>query len=79
MHKLGAMHRNLKLEAFSVEIGENSVDIKLTKFNLATFDQESKESVGTLLYQAPEILKGRVYNKKVDVWAIGIFFLVIIC
>lgn len=60
MHRLGIMHRNLKLEAFSVDLEETTIDIKLTKFNLATFDEESDEHVGTPLYLAPEILKGEV-------------------
>jgi serine/threonine protein kinase len=70
MHKLGVMHRNLKLKSCAVEIG-SSIHVKLTKFNLATFDEDSRERVGTTRYLAPEILKKQKYSCEVDIWAIG--------
>lgn len=32
-----------------------------------------KSPVGTLLYAAPEVQKGRWYDKKCDIWSAGTF------
>jgi serine/threonine-protein kinase ULK/ATG1 len=34
----------------------------------------AKSRLGTVLFMAPELLKGKPYNSKVDVWALGVIF-----
>jgi serine/threonine-protein kinase ULK/ATG1 len=34
----------------------------------------TKTIVGSPIYMAPEILAGRRYNNKADIWSIGIMF-----
>lgn len=70
-HRKGIMHRDLKLN--NVLIDKN-MNIKLTDFGLCTdrIDEILYDEVGTPRYTAPEILEGSGYDKKVDVWGIGI-------
>lgn len=58
-------------------IDENSTTMicKVTDFGFAkTMDRESKEtlSLGTPLYMAPELVRRRPYDSKVDIWALGV-------
>lgn len=46
---------------------------KICDFGWATYQSKSLRSTicGTPLYLSPEILKGKHYNHKIDIWAIG--------
>ena len=49
----------------------NKCYIKLTDFGFAA-EADQTEGVGSRLYMAPEILNGKSYNEKVDIWAAGV-------
>ena len=34
---------------------------------------ENKDRSGTICWMSPEMVKGEVYNEKIDIWAFGIF------
>jgi len=38
-----------------------------------------KTNCGTLSYQAPEILRGRAYDHRVDFWSIGVIMFILLC
>lgn len=46
---------------------------KICDFGWATYESKNLRSTicGTPLYLPPEILKGKKYNSKIDIWAIG--------
>merc|ERR1719412_876145 len=77
MHKLGIAHRDLKPE--NLLLDENYV-LKIADFGFATsfVDEESgkshkmKTACGTKGYLAPELLKGKKYTHKCDIFAMGI-------
>jgi len=63
-------HRDLKPE--NVVIDEYGV-IKLIDWELCSFATESRSSVGTLSYMAPELLtRGAYICWKADVWSLGV-------
>jgi serine/threonine protein kinase len=50
-------------------------DIKISDFGFSCyFDPKLglDTNLGSALYMAPEIIKGKNYNEKVDIWSIGI-------
>ena len=72
IHKNKIIHRDLKPDNIfinadlKVKIGDFGLAKKLTSVN-----EYAKTQAGTMLYMAPEILKGEKYNNKVDIWALG--------
>ena len=53
----------------------NSLDhIKILDFGLSTNARGVNDSqiVGTPYYMAPEMINGKVYNEKVDIWSCGV-------
>ncbi|MFQ6646051.1 hypothetical protein Gotur_019047, partial [Gossypium turneri] len=70
IHSLGVVHRDIKPENILFD-SKNSV--KLTDFGSADVAPEVMRGVvGTPFYVAPEILGGREYGEKVDVWSSGV-------
>ena len=65
------IHRDLKPDNLFLTEEEN---IKIGDFGIAkqlnNINEYAKTQIGTLLYMAPEILKGKEYTNKVDIWAL---------
>lgn len=76
MHKMNITHRDLKPENILLESKDiENLDVKIADFGFSCcFDPEIGLDLvlGSPLYMAPEIIKGEVYNEKVDVWSIGV-------
>ena len=77
MHKLGIVHRDIKLaNLVQATNDENDSRIKIVDMGFAKFlepIQEENEFCGSPQYMAPEsLLKEARYNHKVDIWATGI-------
>ena len=71
LYKQGIIHRDIK--AKNIIIKDNTpfiIDFGLSK--LLSKNNLCYESYGTLEYIAPEILEGKGYNHKCDVWSFGI-------
>ncbi len=53
------------------------MEVKIADLGFAKqvdFEDLSKTVCGTPLIMAPEILNGKLYNHKADVWSLGIVF-----
>ena len=73
VHSKDYVHRDLKPE--NILVGQDG-NIKLADFGLAAhfkLNKNIEERAGTFLYMAPEqATQGKIYGKKIDMWALGI-------
>jgi len=77
MKENNIIHRDLKLENILIKyIDKEKYIIKLTDYGcskrLISLSRNCNIYSGTLPYMSPEILKGKEYNYKNDLWSIGI-------
>ena len=70
------MHRDLKPENILVDI--NTLKLKIIDFGLSTDEHISTNGYGTLGYASPLVLQKTFYNRKVDVWSLGIIIFIIL-
>jgi hypothetical protein len=78
LHSKSVVHRDIKLEniAFTDETFEN---FKIIDFGLSSKSTESmNEKCGTVGYIAPEILKGSLYNEKIDIFSTGVMLYILL-
>ena len=72
LHSVGIVHRDLK--PHNVGVSKNC-SLKIFDFGLSCRIERNEllehSRVGTLHYQAPEILLGNPYNQSADMWAVG--------
>jgi cGMP-dependent protein kinase len=80
VHAAGVVYRDLKPE--NVMLNERGY-LKLVDFGLAKkLDPQTGRTftaVGTILYMAPELIRGKGYGFEVDVWSLGIMFYELVC
>ena len=79
------MHRDLKPENILcedfIDDARDSIYIKLTDFGFAVQYDPSKQQtiqLGSPLYMAPELVSGKPYDMKVDVWAVGVIMFILL-
>ena len=79
INKLNFIHRDIKPENIILTKNKDNKQIwKLIDFGLCTLKTDSllmKDKSGTVKYLAPELIIGKVYNEKIDVFSIGIILL----
>ena len=70
LHRSGIIHRDIKCQ--NILIGNNNT-LKIGDLGLAILGNTggNEEYAGTHSYFAPEILKEKRFNSKVDIWALG--------
>jgi aurora kinase/aurora kinase A len=70
-HNKHVIHRDLKLE--NILMGLDG-ELKLADFGLSVHSPDSTRGTkcGTPQYEAPELVAGKDYDSRIDVWAIGI-------
>ena len=80
-HKMGIIHRDLKPENILITKNDNNfLDIKICDFGTSQIFKKGdiqKETIGSLFYVAPEVLK-KNYNFKCDLWSCGIIMYILL-
>lgn len=74
MHNNNIYHRDLKPQNILIDKYYN---LKITDFGLAKDEEENplfKTICGSPMYMAPEIMKYKKYDKKADLWSLGVIF-----
>lgn len=77
-HRLGVAHRDIKPDNI---LFNHYNELKLVDFGSAEFfgtGELMSGIVGTPYYVAPEIVAGRDYNEKVDVWSAGVILYIML-
>jgi calcium/calmodulin-dependent protein kinase I len=71
MHQNGVCHRDIKPS--NIMVAKKKKIIKVTDFNISKFaNNESMQTLtGTETFKAPEMLSGKEYSTKVDIWSAG--------
>lgn len=73
LHRQHRLHRDIKSDNILVNFDG---DVKIADFGFAvslTSEMSKRNSVvGTPYWMAPELIRGQDYDKKVDVWSLGI-------
>ena len=75
LNEKGIMHRDIKPQNIFIKNAndENNRIIKLGDFGCAIkISENDYDSIGTVLYNAPEIVQDLEYDEKVDLWSLGI-------
>ncbi|CAG9329525.1 unnamed protein product [Blepharisma stoltei] len=73
LHSLEIVHRDIKLENILMISENNDIEFKLADFGLACEDDhELSKRCGSPGYTAPEIFSEKTYDKKVDIFSVGI-------
>ena len=81
MHKTGLIHRDLKMENIMIDLRKSNepsmADIicKLSDFGFACLAETTSDEnmlCGTPKYMAPEMVAGKQYDQKVDIWSLGV-------
>jgi len=76
-HDQNIIHRDIKpANCFRINHGENSDFIKVLDFGIATtaleVDAGETQRMGTPEYMAPELVDGRTYDHRVDIYSLGV-------
>ncbi|CDW84114.1 serine threonine protein kinase [Stylonychia lemnae] len=75
MHKRGVIHRDLKLDNILLNTSVPGVfDVRIADFGLAAQFKPGEllfQKCGTPTYIGPEVLNGRGYNEKTDIFSVG--------
>lgn len=72
MHARGIAHRDIKLENCRVT-GVDNRRLKISSFELATYQRISDDTIGTGKYVAPEVLQEHQYDACIaDIWSAGV-------
>ena len=83
MHSMGLILCDLKLENILCYEPNSIKNIRICKFGLSKVLKSHNESMlkreNSLLYMAPEILKGEKYDETSDYWSVGVIMFILLC
>jgi serine/threonine protein kinase len=77
LHSKFRIHRDIKSD--NILIGDRGARVKLADFGFSTQltrqHDKRKTALGTAYWMAPELIRGKTYDEKVDIWSTGIVLL----
>lgn len=80
IHGKHRIHRDIKSD--NILLGRGGRSVKIADFGFATQltrqDNKRKTTLGTPYWMAPELILGKKYDAKVDVWSLGIVIIELI-
>merc|ERR1711998_22276 len=84
LHERKIAHRDLKPENLLFDTPDEHADLKLTDFGFAIDLSKQKDGktntmCGTPEYVAPEVLEGKAYDCKADMWSFGVILYILLC
>ena len=82
LHEQNVVHRDLKPENLILASKDNDYDLKIADFGLASFIKDGEKlklRCGSPGYVGPELLEENGYNKKVDMFSIGVILYIMLC
>lgn len=75
LHEKGIIHRDLKPQNILLSEDSPTAALKICDFGFARLIEPQMTSIlGSPLYMAPEIMMGRPYTAKSDLWSVGCIF-----
>jgi len=80
LHRIGIVHRDLKPENILLKRPNDDTDFVVADFGLSKFaapHEVMNLPCGTITYVAPEVLRGKGYDKTVDIWSTGVICFVL--
>ncbi|CAD8052948.1 unnamed protein product [Paramecium sonneborni] len=81
IHNLGIIHRDIKMDNIMLEDIYDHKSIKIIDFGFSAFKENLSylcEKCGTIGYFAPEIINGKHYNEKCDIYSLAQVFHVLL-
>jgi len=74
LHSCDVVHRDIKPENILLDSKDGQPFIKVCDFGFACVKPKEgmSEAIGTPYYVAPEVLSGKRYDQKCDVWSVGV-------
>lgn len=81
LHSFGIVHRDLKPENIMMTDSTEQAEVRILDFGLSKMigpHDKCTERFGTLCYVAPELLLGEPYDKRIDLWSLGIISYVLL-
>lgn len=80
IHDKNIVHRDLKPENLLLVSETDDTSVKLADFGFAAFCHDDlDDGCGTLVYVAPEILRGKPYRTSPDMWSLGVITYILLC
>lgn len=75
LHKRNILHRDLNPKNVFLSLNSSNYDLKIGDFGcgkILTTQNTTNSMIGTLAYNAPEVVQGFQYDGKADVWSLGV-------
>ncbi|CAO3695953.1 unnamed protein product [Rhizopus stolonifer] len=80
LHGYGYIHRDMKCDNIFLHQEQNSIVIgDFGVVSVSPTADSSIEEAGVVLFWSPELVQQKVVNYKIDIWALGIVILEVLC